>query len=178
MQHHWAPTRLLDWSYSPYVAAYFAVNQEPDADGALWMVHGASLLQGMIEKAKAEGRPQGYLLNQAFHYGVPELKRELFITEARRPPARMVAQQGLYTLANHVLADHGAILGRCLHNDQECTRLAKITIPARAKAEFMRYLNFMNVNARSLFPGVDGLGRAVDELVNQYLQYPWSDSGA
>jgi hypothetical protein len=37
MQHHGAPTRLLDWSTSPYVAAYFAVNQQSsDENGALW----------------------------------------------------------------------------------------------------------------------------------------------
>lgn len=32
------PTRLLDWSRSPYVAAYFAVDQNPDDDGVILVI--------------------------------------------------------------------------------------------------------------------------------------------
>ena len=39
MQHYGVPTRLLDWSRSPLVALYFALNQTIlDEDGCVWML--------------------------------------------------------------------------------------------------------------------------------------------
>jgi hypothetical protein len=33
-QHYGLPTRSIDWTYSPYVAAYFAMQGRPDVDGS------------------------------------------------------------------------------------------------------------------------------------------------
>jgi hypothetical protein len=39
MQHYGAPTRLLDWTRSAYVAAYFAVESQEEKPGAVWVVN-------------------------------------------------------------------------------------------------------------------------------------------
>lgn len=42
IQHYGGPTRLLDFSYSPYIGAFFAVDST-DADAALWAINLSSL---------------------------------------------------------------------------------------------------------------------------------------
>jgi hypothetical protein len=44
MQHHGAPTRLRDFTYSAYVVAYFAVEEAED-NSVIWAVDGAWALQ-------------------------------------------------------------------------------------------------------------------------------------
>ena len=44
-QHHGLPTALLDWSRSVLVAAYFAVEKEPEKDGAVYAYEGVDFLE-------------------------------------------------------------------------------------------------------------------------------------
>lgn len=46
--------------------------------------------------------------------------------------------------------------------------LLKIVIRGQAKEEFLQVLRTMNITAEALFPGLDGLGRSVEEMLRYY----------
>jgi hypothetical protein len=81
---------------------------------------------------------------------------------------RIVAQQGTFTVSVDVLADHGAVIDDVLApttgSGTDITYL-KLILPANLKPEFMLHLRYMNIAAHSLFPGADGLGRSVADII-------------
>lgn len=55
MQHHGAPTRLLDFTYSIYVATYFAV-EEAEGDSVVWAIDGPWALQRSAALLRSAGK--------------------------------------------------------------------------------------------------------------------------
>lgn len=172
MQHYYAPTRLLDWTASPFVAAYFAIEREPDHPGAVWYFHCHTVDAYMrktyegYEFPKIEKMAQVLLDSNA--------KDILYFGAARTQTDRMAAQQTKGTLSTQILADHGQIMAKAVATGEakkEMEVYGKLIIPKTLKPEFLRRLRSMNITARALFPGVDGLGRSVAELVRLGTAY-------
>lgn len=164
MQHYGCPTRLLDWSQSPYVALYFAVDQLPDCNGALWIIRGDevdSLMDqrhgGIVDVIAADGFSQ------------ESADPALFPIFAHLHTERSVAQQGACTVCTDLFSDHADVLDALFAKGAECDALRKVIIPAGLKHEFLSRLRCMNITASALFPGIDGMGKAAGEYVRQRL---------
>ena len=164
MQHHRAPTRLLDWTISPFVAAYFAAQPSEDSShGAVWcfcsrkLRHSFEAQHGDIPSFESDEAPKWYVtmldrlsatrsvLPLAFHQATSD---------------RMVAQQCRFTM--------GFVLGErhdCIAESVGATHARKLVIEHDSKREFLMRLREMNITASTLFPGVDGLGQSIGELI-------------
>jgi hypothetical protein len=156
-QHHGLPTRLLDWTYSPYVALHFATynTERYDRDGIVWTVdyvRAHEQLPPRVRDALAEEGAQVFTTELLAEVapGLRDLDDEgrefvLFV----EPPsfdARIVNQYALFCVMSPV----------DLHLEDWATR---IVIPAPLKWEIRDKLDQANVTERVLFPGLDGISR-------------------
>jgi hypothetical protein len=83
--------------------------------------------------------------------------------EPRLQTERMSAQQTYFSLSPMAYCDHKDLIASAVPADGN--EFTKVVIPAGLKLEFKKQLRLINVTARSLFPGIDGLGRSVTELI-------------
>ena len=166
MQHFGCPTRLLNWTGSPYIALYFAVVDNPDSDGVVWAFDGEYLLHGNPYTKPGVAEAQQAL-------NASEDKMEFFWKSAvhslvlpfrtARHHLRVPAQQGAFTVCS-TPCNHGEMIDNSFA-DSDHEYCHKIIIPNSIKTNVLKKLMRMNVSANSLFPGLDGLGRSTRELL-------------
>ena len=79
----------------------------------------------------------------------------------------MIAQQGLFTVCRNIMGDHGEMIDETFTRTDGAYDAAytQIVIPKAKKPEILRKLELFNITSSSLFPGIDGLGRSIGELV-------------
>jgi hypothetical protein len=161
-KHHGLPTRLLDWTYSPYVALHFAT-QNPtmfDRDGAIWMVNFVqanrllpSPLARRIEAEGANAFSADMLASTTPGLHEFDAHGDDFVVFFE-PPAldeRIVNQYALFSL----MPDPRARLDEWLSRHEELAR--RVLLPAELKCEVRDKLDQANITERVLFPGLDGI---------------------
>jgi hypothetical protein len=174
MQHYRAPTRLLDWSASPYVAAYFAVEGRwEESDGALWAFRADLIANVAVQHHGADWEQK--LIKDEF-WSDPKASPELFAFRRGLDSDRMVAQEGCFTACRQPLCDHAQVIDETLSRLPESESAAKpylkIIIAREAKPKFLHCLRSMNIGANSLFPGMDGIGLSVAEMLRMKEMSP------
>lgn len=149
LQHHGYPTPLLDWSYSPYVAAFFAFRDWP----INYSGDGQARIYIFDNEAWQKLYPQ--ILNLDPHH--PHLSVMEFIAINN---SRLVPQQAITTVTN--IDDIEAYLIE-RESESGTKYLQAIDILANTREEVMRDLRYMGITAGSMFPSIDGICEELKE---------------
>jgi FRG domain len=165
MQHFECPTRLLDWTASPNVATYFAVVENEDEPGAVWVLDGAAVINEATQEDVREARKTLSTSKDVWNVFWDEKHIEFvhpFLLKRHNP--RIASQQGAFTVCGTIPRDHCDMIMKSCNGLAKCP-LSKIIIAPGLKAVALRRLMKMNITANTLFPGLDGLGRSIKEMI-------------
>lgn len=162
-QHHGLPTRLMDWTYSPYVALHFVTEniEKYDVDGIIWAVNYVEVNKQVPSMLKQELLEEGanVFTSKMIMKHVNSLDKFSNLTKDDfvlfiEPPSiddRFINQFAFFSISsNPELA-----LDKWLLNYPQFWK--KIIIPKEMKWEIRDKLDQANITERVLFPGLDGL---------------------
>jgi hypothetical protein len=166
-QHHGVPTRLLDWTYSPLVAAFFATRTyeaSPERDRAVWRLDWKSLHERFdLPALSLLIKDIEELFGRNEHFTPWALMRRGSVRDFAcllEPPSldqRIVTQAAVFTLCS----DKTRSFDTFLDAHELGGSLTKYVIPSADVGRLRDQLDLVGVDERRLFPDLDGVAAAI-----------------
>lgn len=173
-QHFGVPTRLLDFSTNPLVALYFACKDLKTKDGCVWILNSKKYNEEVLKIAKERDdedisieKMQDILVERVSQYVVPSKIYQFPIAiEPYYIDQRMSSQGSRFLL----WGDTPVSLERMLCVDDYINNAfsnqnafaKKLCIPSGKKATLLNDLDMLGINEKTLFPGLDGVGKYIN----------------
>jgi hypothetical protein len=167
MQHYGAPTRLLDFSYSIYIATYFALEKATE-DCLVWAIDGRWIVEKTKEKYDSPDikrmlhDPINEEMEQEFGKILFEDPKPFVLTiNPFKLNERLTIQKGVFMCTGDVTKSFEDNLKSF---DGYKQRVKKFRIPKRFRLEFLQKLYDINITHATLFPGLAGFARSLSIL--------------
>lgn len=186
LRHHGGPTRLLDVTYSPFVATYFALEgADRHTDSAVWAID----KKWVYDQAKRVA-DQNNLCKYFDSFSRDrdgKSFRQLFM---RVPPLRFVRgmnpkqlnerltlQQGSFLCPGDLTASFEENLKELAKNEDSSDYIHKIVIGNQCGQDFLFRLRKMNIDKTTLFPGLDGFAQSLNTRFVEIGEMPFIPKG-
>jgi hypothetical protein len=166
MQHYGVPTRLLDWTESPLVAMYFAVEEHErhaDTEAAIWCLKPVLLNKNAsIVDADEPMYIPSFDDDELKAYTAESLRTnrvELYpvASIATRNSPRIQAQMGTFTIHHKLKV--------AIENVGDSEHVTKYVIPAAARATLKSELNLLGLTRFNLFPELTSVGLILRDMM-------------
>ncbi len=169
MQHYGAPTRLIDFTESPYVALYFALeayNPLLQKDLAIYAIDYASIMDtslSFISKCDSGFNKQRSDIighqDELFDEVVDRFSYEIvWITEPLELNARIDRQSGMFLISGDKEKRIEELLSLEIYNDVNVT---KYVVPHSIYENIYALLRKMNINAKTIYGDLGGLAKSI-----------------
>ena len=180
-QHYGAPTRFLDWTSNPLVSLYFACINNKDCNGTVWILHivnyqhsqgrspdfdklngktGKEIITTLLRSnGTDEASPEFPILHIPYYFDLRMSAQSSYFMvwgKTQKPLEEMIEDK-YYMTCKPLVAGV-----KCVTKDHTTQYICKITIPAYCKQQILRDLEKIGINAKTLFPGLDGIGKYIE----------------
>jgi hypothetical protein len=174
MRHYGAPTRLVDFTYSYYIAAYFAFSDLGCNPRAVWAIY-QDWLNHESERHYREVLDSSSLV---IDLNRPQDFRKCFFDPARKPGSsrsfvaavnaermntRLTIQQGLFLCPGDIERPFENNLSSMVSRESSQKAIVKFVIPHSARNRALTELKYMNISRASLFPDLGGLAMSLND---------------